>query len=78
VEARIFDLLLSVALPYTLGMPTTKAETTKDARLEIRLTAEDKELLTAAADADGRSLSNWIRFTLLRAAGDQLGRKRKR
>jgi len=59
-------------------MPTTKAETTKGARLEIRLTAEDKDLLTAAADADGRSLSNWIRFNLLRSAREHLDRKRKR
>ena len=69
-------MLLSVGLPYTPGMATTKAET-KDARLEIRLTAEDKDLLAAAADADGRSLSNWIRFQLTRLAREQLGRKRR-
>jgi uncharacterized protein (DUF1778 family) len=57
-------------------MATTKAET-KDARLEIRLTAEDKDLLAAAADADGRSLSNWIRFQLVRIAREQLERKRR-
>jgi uncharacterized protein (DUF1778 family) len=56
-------------------MPTTIA-VTKDARLEIRLTAEEKELLATAGAADGRSLSNWVLFNLLRAAREQLRRKK--
>lgn len=62
-------------LPYTKGMAKVEDET-KDARLEIRLTAEDKTLLAAAAKADGRSLSNWVRFQITRIAREQLGRKR--
>ena len=51
--------------------------TTKDARLEIRLTTEEKDRLAAAADADGRSLSNWIRFVLLQAANKRPAKRQR-
>jgi uncharacterized protein (DUF1778 family) len=32
----------------------------KDNRLELRLTTQEKEAFSLAAKADGRSLSNWV------------------
>jgi len=52
-------------------MPT-KTPTTKDARLEIRITQVEKEQLQEAADQDARPLSNWIRDRLLKAAKEEL------
>lgn len=46
---------------------------TKDARLEIRISEEEKERFQRAADQDGRPLSNWIRDRLNRAARAELG-----
>lgn len=48
---------------------------TKDARLEFRLSAEDKALIEEAAESDGRPVSNWALVTLLKAAKAQLGRE---
>ena len=36
----------------------------QDKRLDIRATAEDLERWQAAAEADGRTLSSWIRWHL--------------
>ena len=58
-------------------MPRSETAT-KDSRLEIRLTAEDKNRLATAAETNGRSLSNWIRFVLLRAAGEKKPAKKRR
>jgi uncharacterized protein (DUF1778 family) len=55
-------------------MPT-KTPTTKDARLEIRITQAEKEQLQEAADQDARPLSNWIRDRLLKAAREELAAK---
>ena len=55
-----------------------KTPTTKDARLEIRITQAEKEQLQEAADQDARPLSNWIRDRLLKAAREELGEKQGR
>jgi len=53
--------------------------TPKDVRLDMRISQEDKDLFQRAAEQDGRTLSNWIRDRLLRAARAELdGRKGKR
>ena len=49
-----------------------KADSVKDSRLEFRLGAEEKALIERAAEADGRSVSNWALVTLLAAARAQL------
>jgi len=54
---------------------STTTPKTKDARLEIRISQAEKELLQEAADQDSRPLSNWIRDRLLKAAREELGGK---
>lgn len=56
----------------------TKAPSTKDARLEIRISQAEKEQFQQAADQDARPLSNWIRDRLLKAAREELTTKGKR
>lgn len=46
---------------------------TKNARLELRVAEDEKDLFPRAADQDGRPLSNWIRDRLLRVARQELG-----
>jgi uncharacterized protein (DUF1778 family) len=46
---------------------------TKNARLELRVAEDEKDLFQRAADQDGRPLSNWIRDRLLRVARQELG-----
>ncbi|HEX4956515.1 MAG TPA: DUF1778 domain-containing protein [Thermoanaerobaculia bacterium] len=46
---------------------------TKNTRLELRLTDQEKELFTRAAEQDGRPLSNWVRDRLMKAARQELG-----
>jgi uncharacterized protein (DUF1778 family) len=53
-------------------MPET---TIKSVRLDMRISQEDKDLFQLAADHDGRTMSNWIRDRLLRAARQELGEK---
>jgi uncharacterized protein (DUF1778 family) len=48
-------------------------DSTLTSRLELRLAEGDKELFQRAADQDGRSLSNWIRDRLLKAAKAEVG-----
>ena len=40
--------------------------------IQIRLTAEERELLHRAAESDDRTMSNWGRRVLLNAARAQL------
>jgi uncharacterized protein (DUF1778 family) len=48
-------------------------EITASTRLDMRVSPSDKELFQRAAEQDGRSLSNWIRDRLLKAAREELG-----
>jgi uncharacterized protein (DUF1778 family) len=50
----------------------------KSVRLDMRISPEDKDLFQRAADQDGRSMSNWIRERLLKAAREELGEKGKK
>lgn len=63
---------------YTVCM----SDDTKSVRLDMRISSEDKDLYQRAAEKDGRSMSNWIRDRLQKAAreelGDKGGRGRKR
>lgn len=54
--------------PYTVRM----SERVLTARLELRLTEEEKELFQRAADRDGRPVSNWIRQRLVQLAQEEL------
>lgn len=60
---------MSRAFPYTVCMPEITAST----RLDMRVSPSDKDLFQRAAEQDGRSLSNWIRDRLLKAARAELG-----
>ena len=64
-----FDLEMCRIFPYTVCMPEIIAST----RLDMRVSPSDKELFQRAAAQDSRSLSNWIRDRLLRAARQELG-----
>jgi len=44
-------------------------KTTKDDVVRMRVTSEQKEALTAAAEREGLELSAWLRQLALRAAG---------
>lgn len=66
-----------MSFPYTVRM-SDKATSTKDARLEIRISQAEKELCQQAADQDDRPLSNWIRSRLVKAAQDELAGSRGR
>lgn len=61
---------MSSSLPYTVCMP----EESKSTRLDMRVSPEEKELFQRAAEQDSRSLSNWIRDRLLKAARAELER----
>jgi uncharacterized protein (DUF1778 family) len=63
---------MSGNLLYTVSM----SESAKSVRLDMRISPEDKDLFQRAAEKDGRSMSNWIRDRLLKAAKDEL-RERK-
>jgi uncharacterized protein (DUF1778 family) len=45
----------------------------KSSRLDLRLSEEERELYERAAEADSRTLSNWIRDRLNKAAKFELG-----
>ena len=45
----------------------------KTSRLDLRLTEEERDLYQRAAEHDGRTLSNWIRDRLNKAARAELG-----
>jgi uncharacterized protein (DUF1778 family) len=45
----------------------------KSSRLDLRLSEEERELYERAAEADSRTLSNWIRDRLNKAAKSELG-----
>ena len=49
-------------------MATVQPSTTKNARLEARITAEQKELIERAAAYEGRSVSDFVVGTVQRAA----------
>ena len=51
------------------GMPNDA----KSSRLDLRLTEEERALYQRAAEADGRTLSNWIRDRLNKSANTELG-----
>jgi uncharacterized protein (DUF1778 family) len=53
---------------YTVCM----SDDTKSVRLDMRISPEDKDLFQRAAEKDGRSMSNWIRERLLKAAREEL------
>lgn len=48
--------------------PKRRKSIRKDEQIRIRVTAEQKELLTRAADKDGSGLSFWLLQAGLRAA----------
>jgi uncharacterized protein (DUF1778 family) len=50
-------------------------KTTKDDVVRMRVTAEQKQALTDAADGAGLELSAWLRQLALRAAGALPGQK---
>lgn len=51
------------------GMPNEA----KSSRLDLRLTEEERELYQRAAEQDARTLSNWIRDRLNKAANAEVG-----
>jgi uncharacterized protein (DUF1778 family) len=61
---------MSRTLPHNVCMDETKTT-----RLDMRVSESEKELFQQAAKEDGRTLSNWIRDRLLKAARKELGEK---
>jgi predicted HicB family RNase H-like nuclease len=58
---------------YTSGMAKKPpAERTYEVPLQVRITPEQMERYRQAAEADGRSLSNWARDRLDKAAAKEL------
>lgn len=56
-----------------------KSSEAKSSRLDLRLTEEERDLYQRAAEADDRTLSNWIRSRLTAAAKAELeGKSGKR
>lgn len=49
---------------------------TRPLRLELRVTEQERDRWQAAADAEGWSLSEWVRRTLDDAAKAKKGKKR--
>jgi uncharacterized protein (DUF1778 family) len=54
---------------------TKREKVVKDDVVRMRVTADQKQLLTDAAERDGLELSAWLRQLALRAAGVLPGRK---
>jgi uncharacterized protein (DUF1778 family) len=61
--------LKSADLFRTMYGMDTRAKTS---RLDLRLTEEERDLYQRAAEGDGRTLSNWIRDRLNKAARVEL------
>ena len=55
--------------------PKKPARVTKDDVVRMRVTVEQKQALTDAAEREGLELSAWLRQLALRAAGALPGRK---
>lgn len=51
------------------GRPATPADKRLGERLELRVRPEEKQAYKAAAEADGVSVSDWVRRLLNPAAG---------
>jgi|GEM_PF-6958310 len=51
------------------GRPKKPEDEVLGTRLEIRVTTEERERMRLAAQAAGKSLSEWLRETALTAAG---------
>ena len=54
---------------------TKKKENARTLRLEVRLTEEEKYLLTRLTTLGGMTLSKWVRGVVLAAAGRELKRQ---
>ena len=50
------------------AMPKQQRPDRKGRALQIRVTPDQKAAIAAAAEADGRTVSGWVRRVLLRAA----------
>lgn len=66
---------MSNAKNASRGRPPVETVGTRDERVMIRATAEERAAWQAEADADGRPLSQWIRRAIMRAMTE---RARKR
>jgi|GEM_PF-413270 len=53
--------------PYTEGM-TTVTLPTRDARLDLRMTADNRALISQAAQLNGTSLTDYVMSVVVRAA----------
>lgn len=63
-------------LPYT-GRMTTSTSPRKSARLEFRVTAEQKEAIEEAATIEGRSLTDFSASVLVERAQEVIERERR-
>ena len=64
-------------MPSKKNDPRGAAKVTKDDVVRMRVTAEQKAALMAAAEREGLELSAWLRQLALRAAGALPERSRK-
>jgi uncharacterized protein (DUF1778 family) len=56
------------------GAPRKPPDKSKAEYLQIRVNSKEKEAFQAAADLDGKKLSEWIRDRLRRLSEDELTR----
>ena len=61
-----------ILLQYNVGMPKDKAKQALSRPLQIRVSEDLLELLRKAAERDRRSVSNWARDRLEKAAEREL------
>jgi len=63
--------------PANTNAAVTLADVAKDKVIQLRLTADERERWQTAADADQRSLSDWLRVIANAASANVKAKRRK-
>ena len=78
MDLTFFTLIFTIEI---MGRPKKEKSLLMNRPLRIMLTADQRELIEKAAQADGLDMTAWARPILLQAAQDQLaeaGQKKRR
>lgn len=65
---------MEILWQYNVGMADQAIRRKYDQPLQVRVTLNQLTLFRRAAESDDRSLSNWVRDRLQKAARKELGR----
>lgn len=67
---------MGIFLGHNIGMarPRLEDDQRKEVTLKLRMRSEHDQLIRAAAEDAGLSISGWMRDRLLKAAREELGR----